>query len=210
MSNHPFLHAAVLGVALAASASPAGAQTLSPAPKLGLWETQASVLVNGKDVMAGVRKMQEEMLKQLPPAQRQQMAAMMGSQAGAMAGGKTQQCVVAADAARFTRPDQAMAEMQRNAPRCRFEQPVVKGSNLDFKGRCTDAEGFTGDMVGSFTMDSPTAWHGVLNGKGRVPNAEAIPGLKAGPDGLFDMRIETQSKWVSADCGSVKSLSTTR
>ncbi|MEO5734722.1 MAG: DUF3617 domain-containing protein [Rubrivivax sp.] len=210
MSKQPPLTALALGCVLAATTTAAGSQTLSPGPRLGLWETQASVLINGRDVMAGLRQVPEEMMKRMPPAQRQQMAALMASKGGPLAGGKTLQCLAATDVARITKPEDAMAELQRNAPKCRFDHPVVKGSSVDFKGRCDDPAGFSGDVDGSFSMDSPTAWHGRFGGKGKMAGAEQIPGPQGGPKGQVEMQMQTDSKWISADCSAVKPLSATR
>lgn len=193
-----------LTLALGACCAVAHGQTLSPAPAPGLWESDWKMRVNGQDMGAAMREMQEQMLQQVPPAQRAQMAAMMGSPGGPMPGGKHRECLTAADAARATRPDEALAEMRRNAPQCRFDSPQVDGSTLRFKGRCEDPGGFTGDVNGELVMDSAKAWHGRFGGQGRMAHASEMPGIKAGPGGTIDMRMEGGSRWVAASCGDLK------
>lgn len=186
----------------AAAAAPA--QTLTPALEPGLWETDPTVLVNGKDILATMRLMQEQLMAVVPAAQRQQMEAMMAKQGIKIAGGKVQQCLSKADTERATRPEQAMAEMRRNAPNCQFESPQVEGSRLTFQGRCDDPKGYTGDITGEFIIDSPKAWHGRFGGQGKMAQMGRIPGVQTASDGTVMMQMESRSRWLAADCGSVK------
>lgn len=190
--------------------TPPGSQTLQAPPQPGLWESDARVQVNGLDVTAGLRSAQDVLMRVLPASQRQQMAAMVASQAGSLAGGKTRQCLSAADAARFARPEDALMQLQRSAPRCRFEQPEVNGAQVDFKGRCDDPQGFTGDVSGRFTMTSPTEWQGRFGGRGRIARADQMAGLQMGDDGQVDLQAQTRSIWLSADCGAVGQPTPTR
>lgn len=192
------------------AASTANAQVLSPTLEPGLWETDPTVLINGKDMLSGMRQMQDQIMAALPAAQREQMAAMMAKQGLQMASGKVQQCLTQGDTERATNPEQAMAEMRRNAPRCQFEKPSVSGSKLTFTGRCDDPKGFTGDITGTFVVDSPKAWHGRFGGQGKMAQVGKIPGIQTAPDGTVTMQMDSRSRWVSADCGTVKPRSATR
>ncbi len=193
-------------MSLAVLAAPAAfAQTLSPAPLPGLWETEWKISVNGQDLGAMMRKAMNEALQQMPAAQRAQAEQMMKAQGGmAMLGGKQQECLTPGEAAKATDPRQALAEMQQDAPSCRFEPLKAAGSTLSFKGRCTDAEGFTGDITGDFTLVSDKAWTGRWGGQGRMAGAGDMPGLKIGPNGQVDYRMSGGGRWLAAACGAVK------
>jgi len=205
-STRPLGNAALLLLlAAAVSLSPAQAQMLSPAPLPGLWETDWKMTVNGQDLGALMRKEMEQALQQMPPAQRAQAEQMMKAQGGPMAiGGKQQECLSPADAAKATDPKRVLADMQEDAPQCRFEPISVAGSTMRFKGRCDDADGFTGDIAGELTLTSDKAWTGRWGGQGRMAGAEDIPGLKLGATGQVDYRMSGTGRWLAAACGAVK------
>lgn len=184
---------------------PAHAQTLSPAPLPGLWETDWKMSVNGQDLGALMRQAMEQALKQMPAAQRAQAEQMMKAQGGPMAlGGRQQQCLSAADAAKAIDPKQVLADMQKQAPQCRFEPVSVASSTLRFKGRCDDADGFTGDIAGEFTLTSDKAWTGRWGGQGKMAGAEDMPGFKPGAGGQVDFSMNGGGRWLAAACGAVK------
>jgi hypothetical protein len=183
----------------------AQAQTLSPAPLPGLWETDWKMTVNGQDMGAMMRQAMEQALKQMPAAQRAQAEQMMKAQGGPMAlGGKQQQCLSAAEAAKAADPKQVLAQLQQDAPQCRFEPVAVAGSTMRFKGRCDDADGFTGDVTGEFTLVSDKSWTGRWGGQGKMDGAEEMPGFKPGAGGQVDYRMSGGGRWLAAACGAVK------
>lgn len=191
-SVHRSACAVAVAFAFVVLAAPARAQ-LQPAPETGLWESRHTVLVNGRDMMADLRAQQAEMLKQLPPAQRAQMEAMM-KQHGASVQPVHQQCITAKDLKEWADPNARLREMEREAPQCRYEPAQVSGSTLRFKGRCQDPEGFTGDVGGTLAMQGPRAWTSQIVGKGRMQ----------GMPGTVEMRMEGTGRWLSAQCGAVK------
>jgi hypothetical protein len=192
-------------LALSAGLASARAQTLTPAPLPGLWETEWKMNVNGQDLGALMRQAMEQALKQMPAAQREQAEQMMKAQGGAVAfGGKQQECLTPADAARAADPKRVLAEMQEDAPQCRFEPVAVSGSALRFKGRCNDADGFSGDVEGDFTLASDKAWTGRWGGQGRMAGVDEIPGFKPAAGGRVDFRMSGSGRWLAADCGAVK------
>jgi len=192
-------------LALVCLASPAQAQKLSPAPLPGLWETDWTLTVNGQDLGALMRQAMAQALQQMPAGQRAQAEQMMKAQGGSMApGGKQQECVSPADAAKATDPKQILAEMQEDAPQCRFEPVSVTGSTMRFKGRCNDPEGFSGDIAGEFTLNGDKAWSGRWGGQGKLAGAEDIPGFKPGAGGQVDYRMVGSGRWLAASCGAVK------
>lgn len=183
--RHPF---AALAVCLAAL--PAQAQ-LSPKPDLGLWETRTKMTVNGRDMLADMRAAQEAMMKSLPPAERAQMAEAMKAQGGAPSETE-QECLDAKSLNDWSDPKARMREMEQDMPGCKFEHTSTSGSTLQFKGRCTDPQGFTGDIAGTMTMKGSRAWTSLYTGKGQ---SQGRP---------MDMRVESSGRWLAASCGAVK------
>lgn len=178
-------------LALSAAALPAAAQ-LSPKPDLGLWETRTRIIVNGRDMLADMRVAQEAMMKSLPPAERAQMAEAMKAQGGGAPSETDQMCIDAKSLADWSDPKARLREMEQDMPGCKFEQMSMSGSTMQFKGRCADPQGFTGDMLGTMTMKGSRAWTSVYTGKGQ---SEGRP---------MDMRVESNSRWLAASCGAVK------
>lgn len=178
-------------LALCACSASALAQ-LSPRPDLGLWETRTKIIVNGRDMLADMRAAQEAMMKSLPPAERAQMAEAMKAQGGGAPAETDQMCIDAKSLADWSDPKARLREMEQDMPGCKFEQMSASGSTLQFKGRCADPQGFTGDMLGTMTMKGSRAWTSVYTGKGQ---SEGRP---------MDMRVESNSRWLAASCGAVK------
>lgn len=188
---------------LALLALPAFAQTLSPAPAAGLWETQSKFTINGQDLGALMKRSMADALKGMPADQRAMAEQMMGGMGGM--GGSQQECLSAAEAARRSDARAVLADLQKDAPQCRYEPVKVGGATLAFKGRCSDPEGFTGDVAGELTMGSAKAWTGRWSGKGRMAGEMGeMPELKIGADGRVEMAWSGSGRWVSAACGKVK------
>jgi hypothetical protein len=193
---------ALVCVAALASAPLSASAQLSPAPELGLWETKSQLLIDGRDLMADMRNAQAEMMSKMPPAQRAQMEAALKANGGGSGGGVERDCVTAKDLADWTNPTARLREMEEDAPTCKFQPVSSSGATLQFKGRCNDPQGFSGDVAGSFTMNGPRAWTTVYTGKGKMADA-AVMGQKAA-GGAVDMRVESSGRWLAASCGAVK------
>ena len=170
---------------------PAAAQ-LSQKPELGLWETRTTMTVNGRDMLADLRTAQEAMMKSLPPAERAQMAEAMKAKGAGAPSETEQECIDAKGLADWSDPKARLREMERDMPGCRFEQKAGAGSTLQFKGRCADPQGFTGDIAGTMTMKGAREWTSLYTGKGQ---SQGRP---------MDMRVETRGRWLAASCGAVK------
>jgi hypothetical protein len=193
--------AAVLALALAAGSGQA--QRLSPPPEPGLWETEMSMRIDGQDIMAAMRAQQEQMLQSMPPAQRAQMAAMMQAQGG-MLGGTQRHCLTAAEAAKAGDAGTLLAQLQEDAPECRFEPVQAGGATLRFKGRCEDPDGFTGDVTGEMIIESAKALTWRYEGRGRLRGVEQMPGMAGAGRGPVQMTMQGRNRWVAAACGDVK------
>ncbi|MET4576116.1 DUF3617 domain-containing protein [Ottowia thiooxydans] len=173
----------VLTVLLAAT-SVAQAQSVKP----GLWDsTVLRLTVDGKDMLAQMNAAQEQMRKslaQLPPDQRKRMEAMMSAQSG---GGATSRICIspemaAKDGSMFQRPANSECEtpkFSKNGNRTNFEMSCKQG------GTQTVAKGET--LIAGDQMT--TKVDAVVTEAGGVKRTSVT---------------ETQMKFVSSDCGSVK------
>lgn len=178
--------------ALALTAALPAAAQLSPKPELGLWETRTKMTVNGRDMLADMRTAQEAMMKSLPPEQRAQMAEAMKAQGAGAPSETDQECIDAKSLADWSDPKARLREMEKEMPGCKLQPASTSGSTLQFKGRCDDPQGFSGDFVGTMTMKGPRAWSSIYTGKGQ---SQGRP---------MDMRVETSGRWLAASCGAVK------
>lgn len=183
-------HHLLAALALCAGSSPTLAQ-LSPRPDLGLWETRTKMTVNGRDMLADMRAAQEAMMKSLPPAERAQMAQAMKAQGGAPSESE-QECLDAKSLSDWADPKSRLREMEQDMPGCKFEHAGTSGPSLQFKGRCADPQGFTGDIAGTMTMKGSRAWTSVYTGKGQ---SQGRP---------MEMRVESSGRWLAASCGAVR------
>lgn len=181
----------------------APAQTLKTAPDPGLWETSWTTQINGQDLATLMRRAMAQAIQSMPASERAAAESMLQAQLQAF-GGKRQECLTAAEAARATDARQVLADLQQDAPDCRFEPVTVSGSTLSFKGRCNDPDGFSGDITGDFVVTSPKAWTGRFGGQGRMANAEDMPGLNVAADGRVDYRMAGSGRWLATNCGAVK------
>jgi hypothetical protein len=164
--------------------SSAQAQTL-PQRKPGLWEIQTQT----HGAMAEMQKQVEEALARMPPAQRQQMEAMMRQQGVGMTNkpGSLRVCVSPAMAARESvhQPDPEM--------KCQHKFTAVSSREARFAFTCTGPDG-------------PT------QGEGRVwdygpegyQSESTIKGQHQGRP--MTMQFKQSARWLGADCQGLKPL----
>jgi hypothetical protein len=184
----------VTGVGTLVACGAAGAQSLKPAPELGQWEVRNQLLVNGKDVMADLRKQQLEALKNLPDEQRAQTEALLKQSANE----GQRECLTTKDLEGWSDPRQRLAQMERDAPSCKFDLDSVDGPTLQFKGRCSQSDGFTGDVSGNMTMTSARAWTANYTGQGRM--ADVKVGDKVEPGAPVEIKSSATGRWLGAQC----------
>lgn len=164
----------VLSLSLLAASALAGDM------KAGLWEIRAiKQIVDGQDMQAQMRQMQQQMAS-LPPEQRKQMEAMMGRQGVGMGpGGTTRICISEEMAKRNTPvvdPDGRCqpTRMSRSGNTVRYEiDCTMDGRRSQGKGEST----FSGNTVHS-RMDMVTT----------------------DSTGRHTMQSESQMTWLGADC----------
>lgn len=136
-------HAMLLAAALAAG--PDGARA-DPRIEPGAWGV--TIQGDAADRMGGQLKMMEQELAKLPPAQQEQMRAMLAEQMKHM-GGEQEICITAADLARGLT---AMMEDRKDEADSDCTQDITwKGKVGSIKMRCAD--GATGQ--GTITVDTP-------------------------------------------------------
>jgi Protein of unknown function (DUF3617) len=172
-----------VAVSLALALPGALAQKVAP----GLWETQTEMKVGNADMQAQMKRAQEQMAS-MPPEQRKMMQDMMakqGVQMGAGAGGRPafRYCVSKEQAERAEVPQDADG-------RCKRDSMVKSGSTMRFKFTCTNPPS-TGTGEITFTSDKAYAMKMVVDGT----SAKGQPGT---------MEMNSNAKWVSADCGTLK------
>lgn len=177
------LHTITITLALAFSALPAAAQTMKP----GLWEVTSRM---GGEHGAKIAAAQAEMQKQLaamPPEQRKQMEKMLAQQGvgmpGAAPGGgmAARVCISKEMAARNEAPAQQGD--------CKQESMQRSGNTTRFKFTCSKPPA-TGE--GEVTLQSPEAY---------TMKLKTVSQAKGKPE---TMTMESQGKWISADCGKLK------
>jgi Protein of unknown function (DUF3617) len=174
---------ALLTLTLALAALGAQAQKVAP----GLWETQTEMKVGNADMQAQMKRAQEQMAK-MPPEQRKMMEEMMakqGVQMSAGAGGKPafRHCISKEQAERGDVPQDADG-------RCKRDSMDRSGSTLRFKFSCTNPPS-TGTGEITFSGDKAYTMKMVIEGS----SAKGQPGT---------MEMNSASKWVQADCGTLK------
>lgn len=200
MHTHPTRSLGACILLLAAGlATAARAQALSPAPAAGQWQTESRFTVNGQDLGALMRGAMQEALKAMPAAERKMAEEMMKGQLTAW-GGTQQECITPEEAARRTTARAVLDDLQKDAPHCRYEPVQVSGGTLRFKGRCTDPEGFSGDVAGELTMAGAKAWTGRWSGTGTLADAGELPGLQRAADGRVQMVWSGNGRWLAAHC----------
>jgi Protein of unknown function (DUF3617) len=182
----------VVAVVASVASGAANAQSLKPAPELGQWEVKNQLLVNGKDVLADLRRAQQDALKDLPVEQRAQAQAMLDKSASE----GQRECLTDKDLEGWSNPRQRLAQMERDAPSCKFDLDGVAGPTMQFKGRCSQSDGFTGDVVGIMTMSSARAWTASYTGKGRM--ADVKVGDKVEPGAPVEIKSSATGRCSSS------------
>jgi hypothetical protein len=157
LTKEPAMKKALFALSLPLLAAP----VLAGDMKAGLWEVKTTKqVVDGQDMQAQMRQMQQQMAS-LPPEQRKQMEAMMGRQGIGMGpGGATRMCVSEEMAKRDTPvvdPDGRCqpAKVSRSGSTVRYEiDCMMEGRRTQGKGEST----FSGNSVHSrmdmVTMDA--------------------------------------------------------
>ena len=177
------------GVLLATQVAALPSLNVGGGIQAGLWEAKVTQqVVDGQDVHAKMQAAQQEMLqmlKNMPPAQRQQMEKMLGARL--MAGGATQVCI-----------SPAMAAMNKPLPpkdmRCETLKMQRVGNSLDYEMNCKSAtHSMQGKGKSSFTATSM-----------KTQMDMQTQDIKSGQ--RHRMQTASEMRFVSSNCGAVKPL----
>ncbi len=175
--------------------------TVSPQP--GLWLVESTTHINGVNLMVSIRAAQQQMLAELPPEYRDAVAQALGEMEDV---GRDYQCIGVDDIAVIADPHAYLQRVNDEMPECRFDIVRTDGSTVHLKGRCDDAEGFSGDFEGELRIVSATEMRSVFTGKGRYLVDVDLPGIDLPEDGRVEMRLEEKSQWIAADCEAVPAM----
>ncbi len=173
------------------------AQRERPSPQPGLWMIESTTTINGVNTMVAVRAAQQQMLEELPPEYRAVVEAALGAMEDVS---RDYQCISAEDVAVIADPHAYLQRVNDEMPECHFEIARTDASMVRLKGRCDDADGFSGDFEGELRIVSATEMRSVFTGKGRYLEHVDLPGIQLPEDGRVEMRMEERSRWISADC----------
>ncbi|MFO7765038.1 MAG: DUF3617 family protein [Pelovirga sp.] len=184
-----------------AATAPARSESVTPRP--GLWLVESTTLINGVDLMSAVRANQQQMLADLPPEYREAVAQALDDVDNVS---RNYQCLGTEDIAVVTDPHAYLQRVNDEMPECRFEIVRTDGEMIRLKGRCDDADGFSGDFEGELRIVGTTTMRSVFNGKGRYLVDVDLPGIELPENGQVEMRLEETSRWITADCEAVPDL----
>lgn len=176
-------HLLALSVLALVGTTSAQAQKIRP----GLWENTVSMKSSDGRLEAAMAQMQEQ-LARMPPEQRAQVEAMMARQGLGVAAGKpntARSCISPEMAARD--------QFDPGDGRCKSTGHTRNGNVVRFQFVCP-GEGAQSEGEGEFTVLSDT------ENRGKIRVSAARQGQ------TMRMEMDTHSKWVGADCGSIKPL----
>lgn len=181
------------------------AQSISPQPEPGLWRSEATTLINGKDLQAALRSAQEDMFKDLPDEQQAMLREALGDPPEI---GVDMECISAEDARNLTNPEKLIDSARKDMPECTLQAEEASESSLRVIGNCTGSDGFNGDMHGELTMVSPREMRTRFTGQGVMQlDAEQAPEhfqhMATGEP--VNIEHSEKSTWISADCGALQS-----
>ena len=176
------------------------AQKEISSPQPGLWMIESTTTINGVNMMVALRAAQQQMLEELPPEYRAAVEAALGTIADVH---RDYQCIGADDIAIMTDPHAYLQRVNEEMPDCCFDLVRTDASMVRLKGRCDDADGFSGDFEGELRIVSATEMRSVFTGNGRYLEHVDLPGIQLPEDGRVEMRMEENSRWISADCDAV-------
>jgi Protein of unknown function (DUF3617) len=182
----------IAATALAAASGLAQAQKIAP----GLWEHTITMKMQGGEMEAGMKRMQEQ-LASLPPEKRKQIEEMMARQGQGgpgLAAGMSMMAGKPTAVKVCITPEQAAREpFTSGQGNCKQISNSQSGKTSKIKFSCTRDDGATMTGDGEFTLISDKEHTGrmVMDGVGR----------KGQP---AHMEIDQAGRWLGADCGDVK------
>ncbi len=173
----------ILGTCLCAHAEDFDVQ-----PRAGLWQSEVQLLIDGKDILAEVRALQQQMMANLPESARNApgMSDMMNGMDE-----DTLSCITKEQAQEAKSIDQWLNQVEQDG--CQVSETGRSKNSLALKVSCDGSAGFSGSYDGQLSVESEKAWTMTMRGKGTM-------GM-GGPQ--VEQDITVKGKWLSDDCGKV-------
>lgn len=153
--------------------------------RMGLWETTVNSTGVGDAIMAGM----DDAMKNMTPEQKARMAAAMSNMqqhSSQLDAHTSRSCMTPEKMKR-----DAMMNDKRMGEHCTHTVTENTATTMAVHFTCSE-NGVTNEGDGRFTAVSPTSVKGIMD---MHMNMHGKP---------VNMHSEFQSKWISADCGSVK------
>lgn len=200
MSMRHFLAVAVCAVLPSLAAA-------LPTPEAGLWQVESDTILNGRNITQDIQAMQQEMLKQLPPDQREMYAQHFDH-------GGSKVCLTPEQAGLMADPNRAVALLGKDMEEagCQMGVDSVSGSRIKLKGACSPEAGqagFKGSISGDVTYHDARHISGLYAGDGTMDVSELNAALQAGgmPSVPVDASMKSEFRfnmtWQGKDCGPV-------
>lgn len=164
------------------------AEDFNVQPRAGLWQSDVTLLIDGKDVLAEVRALQQQLMANLPQSAR--AAAGMDAMMGEM-DTETLSCITREQANQAKNIDQWIDQIAQEG--CQINETSRSSNSIALQIQCDGSAGFKGSYQGKLTVQSEKAWTMTMQGKGSL-------GM-GGPQAQQDITVS--GKWVADDCGDI-------
>ena len=186
----------VLLAGLLTYALQAGAEVLPLKIAPGLWEQTRTTIVNGQNFEAAMAKMQERMLANASPEEREILQQDMAKRGG-KGGARAMECITPEAVAKGLDTEKIRRQLQNSSKNCevRFLSATPKGGNFEMV--CMLPNGGSQKGSGEFVLKSDKEWGFNAVSSGDV--AGAPPGTPK-----MQATVEIKSVWKGSDCGSVR------
>lgn len=183
---------------LALLGTTAQANSLAPTPEPGLWQATTKSIVNGKDVLEDMLKLQEDIIAR-QPAEHQ---AMMRETLMQEDPRTSRFCVSREDAIMFTQPAALLYEADSEEfAHCNKPDISSERSKSTFKTSCDHTDnGFSGELSGEKHIISPKKITTTVRGTGVVRFDMSAMGGTGITEEPLESHQTQEFVWVASDC----------
>lgn len=164
------------------------AEAFNTQPRAGLWQSDVKLIIDGRDILAEVKAMQEQLMANLPASAREAMG-----KSGMMPNmnNDTLSCITPQQAADAKDIDHWLGQASQEG--CDVQETDRSKNTVGIKVSCDGSGGYTGEYTGTLSVESEKSWSMTLQGKGTMGDG--------GPEVAQD--ISVNGTWISDDCGDV-------
>jgi len=150
----------------------------------GLWEHASAVKTQSGEMEESMRQMQQQMAA-MPPEQRKMMESMMGSQGVSVTpkGSSVKTCV--------TPKEVELSTIPKTDPNCTQKITKQSGNTVSFTFNCKGQNPSSGE--GTYTFQNSKAYTGKMTVRTKTGGKSET------------IQMNQSGKWVSDDCGKIKS-----